>query len=86
MTLRMYAERKGWSLDSVEVKLRHGRIHAKDCEDCESEKGMIDEILSEIQIEGDLDAEQKARLLEIAERCPVHRTLSNETKIRTSGG
>lgn len=85
MTLRMYAERKGWSLESVEVKLRHGRIHAKDCEDCESEKGRVDEILSEIQLEGNLDAEQKARLLEIAERCPVHRTLSTETKIRTTG-
>ena len=85
MTLRMYAQRKGWSLDSVEVTLRHGRVHAKDCEDCETEKGQVDEILTEIQLVGDLDADQKARLLEIAERCPVHRTLSTETKIRTTG-
>ena len=83
MTLRMYAERKGWSLSAVEVRLRHGRIHAKDCEDCETKEGRIDEIHSEVRVEGDLDDAQRERLLEIASRCPVHRTLTTETKIRT---
>ena len=80
----MYAERKGWNLQGVEVKLSHNRIHSKDCQDCETKKGMIDEIQSEIHLEGDLDEEQRNRLLEIAARCPVHRTLSSEIKIRTN--
>ncbi len=84
MTLRMYAERKGLALDSVEVRLGHRRIHAKDCEDCETEEGMLDEIQSMIRMEGDLDETQRTRLLEIATRCPVHRTLSSEIKIRTT--
>ncbi len=83
MTLRMYAERKGFALQSVEVRLSHERIHAKDCEDCETRKGMLDEIRSEIHLEGDLDKTQRKRLLEIAALCPVHRTLSSEIKIRT---
>ena len=83
MTLRMYAERKGWDLRSVEVNLSHTRIHAEDCADCETKKGKLDEIRSEIRLEGDLDNIQRKRLLEIAERCPVHRTLSSEIKIRT---
>ncbi len=85
MTLRMYAERKGLVLESVEVRLSHQRIHAKDCEDCETEEGMLDEIQSKIRVEGDLDETQRTRLLEIATRCPVHRTLSSEVKIRTTG-
>ncbi len=85
MTLRMYAERKGLALESVEVRLSHRRIHAKDCEDCETEEGMLDEIQSTIRMEGDLDETQRTRLLEIATRCPVHRTLTSEVKIRTSG-
>ncbi|MEE8142840.1 MAG: OsmC family protein [Planctomycetota bacterium] len=84
MTLRMYAGRKGWPLHGVEVHLEHGRIHAKDCEDCETEKGLLDEIHSEIRLSGDLDPAQRQRLLEIAERCPVHRTMTSEVKIRTS--
>ncbi|MEM7263723.1 MAG: OsmC family protein [Planctomycetota bacterium] len=84
MTLRMYAERKGLALESVEVQVSHRRIHAKDCDDCTTEKGMLDEIQSEIRLEGDLDETARTRLLEIAERCPVHRTLSSEIKIRTS--
>ncbi len=83
MTLRMYAERKGWDLRSVEVNLTHARIHAEDCADCETKEGMLDEIRSEIRLEGGLDDTQRKRLLEIAERCPVHRTLSSEIKIRT---
>ncbi len=84
MTLRMYAERKGWDLRNVEVSLTHSRVHADDCSDCETKEGMLDEIRSEIRMEGDLDDAQRKRLLEIAERCPVHRTLSSEIKIRTS--
>jgi putative redox protein len=79
----MYAERKGLVLQNVEVRLSHGRIHAKDCEDCETKEGMLDEIRSEIHLEGDLDEAQRKRLLEIATLCPVHRTLSSEIKIRT---
>jgi len=84
MTLRMYAERKGWGLESVEVRLSHERIHARDCKDCETEKGMLDEIQRKIRLEGDLDDDQRERLLEIATRCPVHRTLTSEIRIRTS--
>jgi putative redox protein len=80
----MYAERKKLDLQKVEVRLNHFRIHAKDCEDCETKKGMLDEIRSEIHIEGDLNETQRNRLLEIATRCPVHRTLSSEIKIRTN--
>ncbi len=83
MTLRMYAARKGWDLRSVEINLTHARIHAEDCADCETKEGMLDEIRSEIRMEGGLDDAQRKRLLEIAERCPVHRTLSSEIKIRT---
>jgi putative redox protein len=83
MTLRMYADRKGLTLQSVEVRLSHERIHAKDCEDCETKEGMLDEMRSEIHLEGDLDKAQRKRLLEIATLCPVHRTLSSEIKIRT---
>jgi putative redox protein len=79
----MYAERKGLALQSVEVQLSHERIHARDCGDCETKKGMLDEIRSEIHLEGYLNEDQRKRLLEIATRCPVHRTLSSEIKIRT---
>jgi len=79
----MYAERKGWVLEGVEMRLSHARIHARDCEDCETEEGMVHEIQSKIRLEGDLDEMQRNRLLEIAARCPVHRTLSSEIKIRT---
>ena len=84
MTLRMYAERKGLALERVEVRLSHGRLHAKDCEDCETKEGMLDEIRSDIHLEGDLDEAQRMRIIEIAARCPVHRTLSSEIKIRTA--
>lgn len=83
MTVRMYAERKKWPLEGVSVKLKHGRIHAEDCADCETEEGQIDEIQREISFAGPLDEAQKARLLEIADKCPVHKTLVTETKIRT---
>jgi putative redox protein len=83
MTLKMYAGRKEWPLESVRVTLRHHRVHAKDCEDCEKDTGMIDVIEKELEVEGELDDEQRARLLEISARCPVHRTLLNEIKIRS---
>jgi len=83
MTLRLYAERKGLPLTRVEVKLRHGRIHAADCAECETKEGMLDRIECAITLEGDLDASQRARLMEIADKCPVHRTLTSEIDIRT---
>ena len=79
----MYAERKGLALESIEITLSHERIHAEDCEDCETKKGRLDEIRSRIHLEGDLDEAQRKRLIEIAGKCPVHRTLTSETKIRT---
>jgi putative redox protein len=84
MTLRLYAERKALPLDRVTVRLRHGRIHAADCETCETKEGMIDHIDRAITLEGALDAAQRARLLEIADKCPVHRTLTSEVDIRTT--
>jgi uncharacterized OsmC-like protein/fermentation-respiration switch protein FrsA (DUF1100 family) len=83
MTLRLYAERKALPLERVTVELRHGRIHAADCEDCETKEGMIDRIERAITLRGPLDAEQRRRLLEIADKCPVHRTLTSEVDIRT---
>ena len=82
MTLELYARRKGWPLEGVEVVLVHQKRHAEDCEDCETKEGKIDEIRRRIRLDGPLDADQRARLLEIAARCPVHRTLSGEIKIR----
>ena len=84
MTLHMYAKRKQWPLQRVAIRLRHDRIHAKDCEDCESPTGLVDRIERVIDIEGPLDDEQRARLAEIADKCPVHRTLMNEKKILTT--
>jgi uncharacterized OsmC-like protein len=82
----MYAARKEMDLKQVEVRLRHERIHADDCEDFDSKSGMLDLIHSEIHLTGDLTDEQRTRILEIAEKCPVHRTLSSEIKIRTVAG
>lgn len=83
MTMRMYAERKKWPLRSTSVTLEHDRIHAADCEDCETQEGMLDRITREIEVDGDLDDDQRARLIEIANKCPVHRTLSQEVAIET---
>ncbi len=83
MTLRMYADRKGWPLEGVETRLEHSMIHAKDCQECQSEGGKIDVIEKQLEIHGPLSEEQRARLLEIAGRCPVHRTLTSETVIRS---
>lgn len=83
MTIRMYADRKKWPLTHVSVSLRHDKVHAADCADCETRDGKVDEISREIDLIGDLDDEQRARLMEISEKCPVHRTLHSEIKIRT---
>jgi len=84
MTLRLYAQRKGIPLQRITVRLRHYRIHAEDCRDCDTKEGYLDRIDCEIELAGTLDEAQKRRLLEIAERCPVHRTLQSEINIRTS--
>ncbi len=83
ITVRMYADRKGWPLESVTVRLGHQRIHAKDCEECETESGRLDHIELELDLEGPLDDEQRQRLREMADRCPVHRTLDSEVLIQT---
>lgn len=83
MTIRMYAERKGLPLRSVSVSVRHDKVHAEDCRDCETREGRIDEFQREITVDGDLDGAQRERLLYIADRCPVHRTLEGEIKVRT---
>jgi putative redox protein len=83
MTLALYARRKGWPLDGVTVRLRHSRIHAEDCADCETKEGKLDQIEVELALSGRLDETQRARLMQIADMCPVHRTLTSEIKIRT---
>ena len=86
MTLRMYADRKGLALDQVQVTLAHQKVHAEDCADCHTEKGKIDVIEREVTMTGDLDDATRARLLEIADKCPVHRTLHSEIKVCTREG
>ncbi len=83
MTLALYARRKGWPLDGVTVRLTHSRIHAADCADCETKEGKLDQIERELTLSGRLTDEQRGRLAEIADKCPVHRTLTSEIKIRT---
>jgi putative redox protein len=86
MTVALYARRKNWPLQSVSVRLEHAKIHAADCADCETKEGKLDQIGLELILTGDLDGEQRARLLDIANRCPVHRTLTSEIKIRSRLG
>jgi uncharacterized OsmC-like protein/alpha/beta superfamily hydrolase len=83
MTLRLYADRKSLPLERVTVTLKHSKIYAQDCADCETKAGMLDQIDRTIAIEGALDAEQRKRLMEIADKCPVHRTLTSEIHIVT---
>lgn len=83
MTMRMYADRKSLPMERVTVTLKHSRIHAEDCAECETKAGMLDQIDRVIGIEGALDADQRKRLMEIADKCPVHRTLTSEVRIVT---
>jgi len=83
MTTRMYADRKGWPLTGVSVDLSLDRIHAEDCRDCESASGPVLRITKRLELQGDLDEEQRSRLMEIADRCPVQRSLLSEIQIRT---
>lgn len=83
MTLAMYAARKGWPLEGVTVRLRHDKIHAADCAECETREGRIDRIEKEIELAGPLDDARRARLMEIAEKCPVNRTLRSEIDIQS---
>lgn len=84
MTIKMYADRKGWPIDRLETHLRHAKIHAEDCAECETRQGKVDRIDRRLVIEGPLDADQKAKLREIADKCPVHRTLHSEISIVTT--
>ena len=81
MTVRMYAARRDWPLESVEVRLRHERVHADDCENCETREAYVDQITKEVAFRGPLDDAQRARLAEISERCPVQRTLQRSVRI-----
>ena len=83
MTLTLYAQRKEWPLESITVVLRHNKIHAEDCADCETKEGKVDRIERAIELGGPLTQEQRQRLLEIAEKCPVKRTLSSEIDIQS---
>jgi uncharacterized OsmC-like protein len=82
MTVGLYARRKQLPLENITVSLWHSRIHAKDCEECETKEGMLDRIDVEVDLTGSLTAEQHAKLMEIAGKCPVHRTLTSEINIR----
>jgi putative redox protein len=83
MTLQMYAKRKDWPLEDVETHVHYSREHSTDCKNCEEKTSKIDTFRREIKLVGDLDEKQKQRLLEIADRCPVHRSLTSETNITT---
>jgi putative redox protein len=83
MTISLYARSKGWPLENVTVSLHHSKIHATDCAECETKVGKIDRIEREIHLAGNLTAEQRAKLMEIADRCPVHQTLTSEINVKT---
>jgi putative redox protein len=83
MTVAMYARRKAWPLEEVTVHLRHSKIHAADCAQCETEGAMLDRIERDIHLTGPLTDEQRSKLLEIANKCPVHRTLTSEVEIKS---
>ena len=83
MTIGLYARQRKWPLENITVSLRHSKIHAKDCDDCETKEGKVDRIEREIHLDGSLTEEQRTKLMEIADRCPVHQTLTSEINIKT---
>jgi putative redox protein len=83
MTVGLYARRRQWPLEAVTVRLRHSKIYAADCENCETQEGRLDRIERDVELIGPLDEAQRARLLDIANRCPVHRTLTSEINVQT---
>jgi putative redox protein len=82
MTVGFYARRNKWPLENVTVALSHSRVHARDCEECDTKDGMVDRIDVEVKLEGSLTSEQQAKLMDVAAKCPVHRTLTSEINIR----
>ena len=82
MTVGLYARRNKWPLENVTVSLWHSRIHAKDCEECQTKDGMLDRIDVEVELTGSLTAEQHAKLMDVAAKCPVHKTLTSEINVR----
>ncbi len=83
MTVALYARRKSWPLENVTVRLRQFKVHATDCAECETKEGMIDRIERDVEFAGSLSDEQRTKLVEIANKCPLHRTLTSEIDIRT---
>ena len=83
ITVQMYARNKGWRVENVTVRLTHTKVHAKDCQECEEETGYIDVIGKQVDVVGDLTDEQHARLRQIADKCPVHRTLEGVLHVHT---
>jgi uncharacterized OsmC-like protein len=83
MTVGMYARRQNWALEGIVVRLGHSKIHAEDCAECDAKERILDRIVLELELTGPLTSEQRSKLLEIAEKCPVHRTLQSEINIRT---
>ena len=83
MTIGLYARKRRWPLENITVSLRHSKIHAIDCEECETKEGKIDRIELDIQLTGSLTEEQRAKLMEIAAKCPVHQTLTSEINIKS---
>jgi len=83
MTIGLYARKRSWPLEKITVSLKHSKIHAKDCEECETKEGQIDRIELDVQLTGSLTEEQRAKLMEIAAKCPVHQTLTSEINIKS---
>src|SRR5204862_2838822 len=83
MTIGLYARKRKWPLENISVSLRHSKIHAQDCEECETKEGRIDRIEMEIHLDGALSDEQRAKLMEVAGKCPIHQTLTHEINIKT---
>jgi uncharacterized OsmC-like protein len=86
MTLRLYADKRGWPLDRARVTLQHRKVHAQDCKDCDTKTARMDVVERVLFLEGALTEEQRAKLLEIAERCPVHQTLKSKIQVNTRVG